>query len=75
MLGTGLNLFCKSGMELRNAFRDRVVCFGSVFIMCSNPVIIFILNPFFSLLRLFMFFFFLSALFSRNNIGSVLLTL
>lgn len=47
MLGTGLNLFCKSGIELRNAFRECVVCFGTVFVMCSNPVIVFILNPFF----------------------------
>lgn len=47
MLGTGLNLFCKSGVELRNAFRKCVVCFGSVFIMYSNSVIIFILNIFF----------------------------
>lgn len=48
MLGTGLNLFCKSGIELRNAFRECVVCFGTVFVMCSNPVIVFILNHFFS---------------------------
>lgn len=47
MLGTGLNLFSKSGVELRKAFRECVACFGSVFIMCSNPVTIFILNPFF----------------------------
>lgn len=58
MLGTGLNLFCKSAIELRNAFRERVVCFGSVFIMCSNPVIIFILNSFFPLKRVQVVFFF-----------------
>lgn len=77
MLGTGLNLFCKSGIELRNAFRECVVCFGSVFItLCSNPVLIFIFNPFFPLKRQFrLLFFFLPALFSKNNTDSELLTL
>lgn len=64
VLGTALNLFCKSGMELRNAFRECVVCFGSVFIMCSNPATIFILNIFFSpkkTVQVLLFFFFLSC--------------
>lgn len=39
MLGTGLNLFCKSGIQLGNIFRVCVVCFEGVFIMCSNPII------------------------------------
>lgn len=42
MLGTGLNLFCKSGMQLVNIFRVCAVCFEGGFTMCSNPIIILI---------------------------------
>lgn len=38
MLGTGLNLFFKSGIQLGSAFRVCAVCFEGGFIMCSNPI-------------------------------------
>lgn len=40
MLGTGLNLFCNSGVPLGKAFRVRAVCFEGGFIMGSDLIII-----------------------------------